>query len=268
MIKSSEIYSFFLNLFRTVNMKKTTFYFLALLFLASCKDEVVDPPAPPVVDQLKMTMQPTFGSSDLVLDQTYTTDEGYLVQFTDLKCYITDVANGSSTLCSSALFDYRANNTVLFTKPGKPADYSNLTAFVGVSASKNHADPTSFSSSDPLYITIANDMHWGWNPGYIFMKVEAKVDTIQNGIDNFDHTVVFHIGGDAYLQNLQLNSITWNAVGSGMYTRALKLDMQKFLNNGTESLDLKTEYTSHTGPGQEAISLKVIQHLKDAISLY
>lgn len=267
MIKSSKIYSFYLNLFRTVSMKKTIFYFLSLLFLASCKDEVIDPPAP-VADQLKMTMQPTFGSNDLVLDQTYTTDEGYLVQFTDLKCYITDVANGSSTLCSSALFDYRANNTVLFTKPGKPSDYADLTMSLGVAASKNHADPTSFSSSDPLYITIANDMHWGWNPGYIFMKVEAKVDTIQNGIDNFDHTIVFHIGGDAYLQNLQLNSITWNAAGNGIYTRALKLDMQKFLNNGTETIDLKTEYTSHTGPGQEAISLKVIQHLKDAISLY
>jgi hypothetical protein len=248
-------------------MKKTIFYFLALLFLASCKDEVIDPPAP-VADQLKMTMQPTFGSSDLVLDQTYTTDEGYLVQFTDLKCYLTDVASSATTLSSSALFDYRGKGTSLFTKPGNPANFTSLTANLGVPASKNHADPTSFASTDPLYITIANDMHWGWNPGYIFIKVEAKVDTIPNGIDNFDHYIVFHVGGEPYLQNLQLNSIAWVAEGNGIFSRKLKLDMQKFLNNGTESIDLKTEHSSHTAAGQEALSLKVIEHFNQAISLY
>jgi hypothetical protein len=248
-------------------MKKATFYFLALLFLSSCKDDEVTPPVT-VIDQLKMTMQPTFGAVDLVLDQAYTTDEGYLVQFTDLKCYLTYIASPTTTLCSTALFDYRGKGTSLFTKPGKPANFTNLTANLGVPASKNHADPTSFASTDPLYITIANDMHWGWNPGYIFIKVEAKVDTIPNGIDNFDHYIVFHVGGEPYLQNLQLNSIAWVAEGNGIFSRKLKLDMQKFLNDGTESIDLKTEHSSHTAAGQEALSLKVIEHFNQAISLY
>jgi len=248
-------------------MKQTTFYLLSILILASCQDDEVIPPAA-VVDQLKMTMQPTFGSVDLILDQTYTTDEGYLVQFTDLKCYLTDIASSSTTLCSSALFDYRERGTSLFTKPGKPSNFSNLTANLGVPPSSNHADPTAFASTDPLNIIIANDMHWGWNPGYIFIKVEARVDTLPNGIDNFDHFVVFHVGGEPYLQNFQLNSISWIAEGNGIFSRRLKLDMQKFLNNGTEAIDLKTEFSSHTAAGQESLSLKVMEHFNQAISLF
>lgn len=243
------------------------FSFFLLLVLFSCDDDkpaVVNPP----VDQLKLVLVPTFGTSDLQLDQTYVTDEGYKVQFTDLKCYLTDLKNGDKTLASSALFDFREKGTTLFTKPGKTTDYASLSAFLGVPTDRNHADPTGFSTTDPLYITNANDMHWGWNPGYIFIKVEAKVDTINDATDNFDHLVVFHVGGDDYLQNLNFGPLTWNAAGTNLYKTTLKLDMSSFLNNGTSSIDLKTEYTSHTAPGQEAISLKVIEHFRDAIGIY
>jgi hypothetical protein len=241
---------------------------MALIVVPSCKDDEVPPVENPPADQLKLDLIPTFGNVDLQLDYTYITDEGYFVQFTDLKCYLTDLKNGSKTLASSALFDFRTTGTKLFTKTGKPADFPSLTGYLGVPSDRNHDDPTQFPTADPLYITIANDMHWGWNPGYIFMKVEAKVDTIDDGNDNFDHLVVFHVGGDTYLQNLNFSGLTWNAAGSNLYTSALKLDMKTFLNNGISAIDLKTEHSSHTAAGQEAISLKVMEHFRDALGIY
>ena len=250
-------------------MKKVALLFslAAGIVFTSCKDD--DPPVTqPQADQLRLNLIPTYGAEDLVLDHTYSTDEGYLVQFTDLKCYMTDLKNGTKTLASSALFDFREKGTALFTKTAKPADFGSLTAYLGVPSDRNHADPTGFSSSDPLYITNANDMHWGWNPGYIFIKVEAKVDTINDAVENFDHLVVFHVGGDTYLQNLSFPGLTWNAAGNYLYISALELDMKKFLNNGTTSIDLKDEHSSHTAAGQEAISLKVIEHFRDALGVY
>ena len=44
--------------------------------------------------------------------------------------------------------------------------------------------------------------------------------------------------------------------------------MQVFLQNGGQTIDLETEYTSHTAPGQEVLSAKVIQNFKAAISEY
>jgi hypothetical protein len=80
--------------------------------------------------------------------------------------------------------------------------------------------------------------------------------------------VVFHVGGDDYLQNLNFGSLSWNAAGANLYATSLKLDMKTFLNNGSSSIDLMTEYSSHTAAGQEAISLKVIEHFRDAIGVY
>ena len=251
-------------------MKKLSIFILStvLIALSACKDKNDSEPTEPVVDQLRMAIIPTFGVDDLVLDQTYITDENYQVQFTDLKCYITDVKNGSNTLCSSALFNFRETGTALFTKPGKPAHFTQLTAYLGVPDTKNHADPTAFATSDPLYLTNANDMHWGWNPGYIFIKVEAKVDTLADGIDNFDHLIIFHVGGNDYLKDLQFPALTWQAAGANLYKTALKFDLKTFLNNGNESIDLKTEHSTHTAAGQEVISAKVMNHFRDAISIY
>ena len=248
-------------------LKFTLYIIIAAAVLTSCKDDQVTEPIP-IVDYLKVTMQPTFGTNELLLDQTFTTAEGYLVQFTDLKCYFTSMKNGSNELCKAALYDYRETGTLLFSKPGKPADYASLNGFVGVDQLYNHEDPSAFANENPLNIAIANDMHWDWNPGYIFMKVEAKVDTTADAIENFDHFVIFHIGTDAFIQPISLPSITWTASGTGLYTLPLKLDMQKFLQNGPQTIDLKTEYSSHSSAGQEALSLKVIQNFKDAISFY
>lgn len=250
-----------------MGIKRSYILFLSLLILSSCKDDKVDIPEP-VVENLKITLQPTYGATDLQLDQTVETVEGYKVQFTDLKCYFSSVKNGSKGLCQAALFDYRQTGTMVFQKAGKPEDFSALTAFLGVDPNLNHDDPSAFPNDSPLNIMIANDMHWDWNPGYIFIKVEAKVDTLVDGVDNFDHFAIFHIGTDPLIQTLNFSDINWVENGNGLHTLQLKLDMYKFLQNGTQTIDLKTEHSSHTMAGQELLSQKVIQNFKDAISIY
>lgn len=248
-------------------MRILAFFIASILIFSSCKNEKVQEPEP-VVEYLKVTLQPTFGISDLQLDQTITTSEGYKVQFTDIKCYFTSVKNASKEVCKSALYDFRENGTIIFKKAGKPSEYSNLSSYLGVDVQYNHSDPSAFENEDPLNIMIANDMHWDWNPGYIFLKIEAKVDTLNDGFDNFNHFVIFHIGADSFIQSLPFTEINWVASEANTYTLPLKVDLQKFLQNGSQTIDLKTEYTSHSASGQEALSLKVIENFKDAISTY
>lgn len=248
-------------------LKNWVLYCVLLVFVSSCKEDKVDVPVT-LIDRLKITMQPTFGPNDLALDQTITTTEGYKVQFTDIKCYFSSVKNGTSELCQAALYDYRQTGNLVFDTPGKPNDYTSLNLFLGVDTALNHDDPSAFPNESPLNIAIANDMHWDWNPGYIFLKIEAKVDTLVDGFDNFNHFVVFHIGTDPMIQSLSFSSINWISIGSGLHVLPLKVDLEKFLQNGTQTIDLKTEFSSHSAAGQEALSLKVIQNFKDAISLY
>lgn len=238
-----------------------------LVVFASCKDKVSEPPEPETA-QLRVSVQPVFGSEVLYLDSTYSTAEGYGVQFTDLKFFAEDVRGPISQLSASSLFDFRETGINLFTAEGIPADFTSLNGNIGVQSSLNHSDPSAFPNESVLNISNSGGMHWGWNPGYIFIKVEAKVDTISDGIDLFDHNVVFHIGQDVNLQTFSFSGINWQQTGDLSYHFPLKLDMQKFLQNGPQTIDLKTEYTSHTAPGQEVLSLKVIQNFKAAISEY
>lgn len=239
---------------------------LSLVLFSGCKDDKVEVPVvEPAVPKLEVTVQPVYGQTSLTPASIVTTAEGYDVQFTEIKFFVTNIGNNGNTLTDAALFDWVEGNQLLLVE-GDKSLYGSLAGNLGVDDSRNHSDPAAFPINSPLNITNADDMHWSWNPGYIFVKVEAKVDTIPDGIALFDHNVVFHIGTDVNLQSLSLTDLNWSAVDGQLSCLALKLDMQLFLQNNGQNIDLKTEYTSHSAPGQEALSLKVIENFKAAIN--
>lgn len=238
---------------------------LSVLSLSSCKEDKVEPETPVVSPTLEVKVQPVFGSANLQADVAYTTVEGYDVKFTDLKFFFTNVVNGSTTLTNAALFDWTATGTSFISVKGDKSNFASLSGNLGVGATDNHADPSAFANESVLNIANANDMHWDWNPGYIFIKVEAKADTIPDGIALFDHTIVFHIGLDVNLQTWTLTDLNWVTIDANTSRTTLKLDLEKFLQNNGQNIDLKTEFSSHSASGQEVISLKVIENFKAAI---
>ncbi len=238
---------------------------LSVLVLSSCKEDKVDPISPVVEPTLEVKIQPVFGASILHENTAYTTAEGYDVEFTELKFYFSNVGNGSNVLIDAALFDWTATGTSFISVKGNKNNFMNLAGNLGVGAADNHADPSAFPNASALNIANANDMHWDWNPGYIFIKVEGKADTIPNGIALFDHNFVFHVGLDVNLQTVSFSDLNWVSISEAISRTTLKLDLEKFLQNGSQTIDLKTEFSSHSGSGQEAISLKAIQNFKAAI---
>lgn len=229
-----------------------------------CKDK--DPePEPEPTPAAVIEVQPLFNGSELFLDSTYTTQEGYLVQFTDIKFYLENVRNGSNLFADAMLFDYRERGKELYCASVNASNFGSISANLGVDSSVNHSDPSSFPTSSWLNISKSNDMHWDWNPGYIFVKIEGKVDTIQDATNLFDHSIVFHCGLDANMQTVQFDNLNWTYIGADSYRLLLDLDMGTFLQGSSQNIDLKTEFTSHSAPGQEAITLKVMQNFKEAL---
>lgn len=239
---------------------------LVLLLSMSCNKDEVPEPAESVAS-LRIYVDPVFAGAPLYLDSTYTTAEGYKVQFTDIKFYIQNVRNGNTTLIDAALFDFAERGHLLYSGNGKGSDFQNLQANLGVEASINHDDPSAFANSSWLNISNANDMHWGWNPGYIFVKIEGRVDTIPDSQLLFDRSIVFHCGGDAYLQSLDFTGLIWTPTGETLVEQTTwQLDMATFLQGSAQNIDLKTEFTSHSSPGQEAITLKVLENFNEALT--
>ena len=230
--------------------------------LSSCKEKVVELDSPPTV---RMTVHPNFGGTTLYLDSVYTTQEGYDVKFTDIKFYLENIRNGTEVLTDAALFDYRARGNNFFDIGADPQKFSALDANLGVDASVNHNDPSAFPNSSMLNIINANDMHWEWNPGYIFLKIEAKVDTIPDATSLFNHNVVYHIGMDVNMQTLSFPSVNWIPNGIQSFI-PMHVDMKAFLET-PEVIDLKDEPSSHSAPGEDVLTLKVITNFKNAITL-
>jgi hypothetical protein len=237
-----------------------------IFFLTNCKKEVTTNSVDQTPSQtLEVGVFPMFGSDSLFLDSTYTTDEGYQVQFTDIKFFGGNWKNGNSVLFDAALFDFRATKNFFARVANSPTSYTAIQGFLGVDSTKNHADPSAFPVTSVLNIANANDMHWDWNPGYIFVKIEAKVDTIPDGIPLFDHFAVFHVGTDSFIQTLDFPVVQWVKMNESTYKASLLLDMHQFLSNGSQPIDLKNEYTSHTAAGQELTTQKVMQNFKSSL---
>lgn len=241
---------------------------LVCVALFSCKkkkNNVVDTPAP-AVQQSKLSMKPVFGNANLVLDSVYTMSNGFQIKFTELKTYFSEIKSGGSVMKDIALFNFRETGNLIFQSNQVVANPSSIQFGIGVPSSINHNDPSTFPNTNPLNIAIANDMHWDWNPGYIFFKVEAKVDTIVDGITNCDHNLVYHVGTDSYFTNQTITNLTWSAVSPSVNQAWLKIDLKHFFENSGSPIDVRTESTTHSMASQNAVTEKVRQNFSASIS--
>ncbi len=249
-----------------MNYKFLLAFSLPLLVFISCEKDKPEP-EPEQEKNMQIDVMPYFGEQQLYLDSVYTTDENYLIQFQEVRLYMSNFANSGTTLNDVALFNLRQTQHAFLNTQADATQFGAMTAVLGIDSLRNHADPSSFPTTSPLNIMNANDMHWGWNPGYIFIYIDAKIDTIPDATVNLDHFLSFHIGKDQFKQNLSLGNVPWNITENSTEILAkatLKLDLKQFLY-APHILNLKAENISHTGPGQDDLSLRLIQNFANAI---
>ena len=238
---------------------------VASLMLLACKKEKEEAPVEETA-QLEMRLFPMFQSDTLELDSTITLSSGFKMQVTDIKCYFYGLQNNGKQVIQAALFDYRDRGMQVFNTPGSYLDFASLSGILGVDTSVNHDDPAAFANSNPLNIANAGDMHWGWNPGYIFIKFEAKADTIPDGNDVFNHYLVYHIGTDNYLSNISFPTVNWQMITNKLHRAQLRLQVEAIFENATTPIDIRSEYMTHSGSGVEALTEKFRSNFVQALS--
>ena len=241
---------------------------IGLLAFTSCKD---DEPTPcdddePVVQEVRINLVPTYNGQILEFNTDYTTQEGYTIEFTKINVIMTNFSHNGNELFASGVYKYEDDSRVLWEGPGDYSEFPSMTSNIGVPASENHEDPSARPSSDPLNILNTDDMHWGWNPGYIFLMIEGKADTsaTQNGQDLMNF--LYHIGKDDFLVPVSLQNLTWTQINSSLHETDIYVDMYKVFDGDTADIDMKLERSSHTMPGQETLSNKVITNFANALS--
>jgi hypothetical protein len=212
---------------------------------------------------LKINIIPKYGDEILYLDSVYNTSEGYFVKFTEFKFYITKLGNGSHLLCDAALFDFSTTQNTSINTSGDVLNFTSLSGIIGVDSLNNHSDPSAFNNDSPLNISNAGLMHWGWNPGYIFVNMIGKVDTLASG-NTFDHNFIFHVGTDQFKRNFEFTDLIWSPYEDG-HELQFEIDLKTFLNNNGSTIDLKNEYFTHSGSGDIELTEKLANNFMNAL---
>jgi hypothetical protein len=238
---------------------------IASFVFTGCKDDKIEED-PIVKDEVRLSLSPNYAGQSFDLNSFYQTQEGYSIQFTKLNFILTHVKNGSSTLCDAAVYKYENNASLIWQGEGDFTKFDAITGNVGVGPDENHLDPSSLTLTNPLNIQNTGDMHWGWNPGYIFLMIEGKADTTAAQTGVHDMNFLYHVGMDALLKTFSLESLNWVKKNDHLHEATLALDMSLIFNGTNHTVDVKQERSSHTMPSQEALSTKIIENFVEALT--
>ena len=178
-------------------MKHLKFSILSIVILfASCKKDEVFQYNSNLKGSLTVEFDNIAGAADLQLNTgLYTNASGETFKVTKLKYYVSNfvLTTSDNTIVKvpqdSCYFLIDESNAASH----KPAltvpegEYKTLTFMVGVDSIRSTQDISQrIGVLDPT--TAGGDMYWGWNSGYIFLKLEGS---LSSSAKNF----MYHIGG-------------------------------------------------------------------------
>lgn len=222
-------------------ISKIVFLFAAisLISLNSCKRDKTK--------TLDLEVNYKVGSESFSYDDTYTIG-GTAIKFDLVQFYVSSIAlmDDDGTM---AMFP----DKYLLVKPemttyslgeipeSYDSDHAHMLNFnVGIDETTNGQTESTFlsrSENDPLAAQNPA-MHWSWNSGYIFLKIDAQVDTSGDG--TVDAVAAFHIGMNDFLTST--STMMHTDLETGENTLSLNFDVATLFDD----VDLSTEYVTMT----------------------
>ncbi len=236
-------------------MRSKVFLFLALFsmiavtFTACSNDD--EQPTP----EDKVMMK--FGFDYVVNGEAYDTSKVYDINGTAVKFSIANFYVGGITFMSEEGVPTEVENKYLLVTPesgmqevaelGK-GHYHMARFFIGVDPETNSQTEEDFTTrsedpNDPLGLQFPS-MHWNWNTGYKFIRVDGNVDTDADGMP--DETMSFHLGKDEMLKTLEF--VTHKDVDEA---HSGHMHFEFDLAKAFEGIDLSQEYFTHALSTQE-----------------
>lgn len=204
------------------------------------------------------------GNQEAVYDTTYLKD-GRQFKLSDYRYYISNIV-----LIKSDDSEYPLTGKVILANPSQNeyelgdvpvGEYKGFRFMLGLDSATNHMDPTTYGASDPLAIQT-NPIHWSWNSGYIFFKIEGDVDTTLAANGTPDYEFFYHIGLDEYSRTIDFSTSAFEVVGDADNEIGLTFDLNKALNN----VDMRVENETHTF-NNTTLATKIASNWQSAFEL-
>jgi hypothetical protein len=217
------------------------FAILSVSFIGCEKnDETV-----PTSEKLTLHLHTMVGSEYAAYGVSFTDETGRQFNLTDFRYYLSNFVlinesgdeipvSGKVVLAGPSSHEYELGDV-------PSGNYRGFRFLVGLDSATNHTDPTIYASDNPLSIQSPG-IHWDWNSGYIFMKVEGFVDTTLNNSGTPDYEFFYHVGMDALKRTIDFSTSSFEVKAGTDAELVLDLDLRKVLTN----VDMRTENETHT----------------------
>ncbi len=232
-----------------------------------CKDDEDETPTPtPNTEQkLSFHLHSMVGTSAASYGVEYLHTSGRKFNIADFRYYISNIVlikndgsqlplTGKVILVNPATNEYELSQVPV-------GSYKGFTFMLGLDSAANHSDPTTYPASNPLSIQSPG-IHWDWNSGYIFMKVEGNVDTTLAANGPLDFQYFYHIGMDDFRRTIDFSTSAFTVVSGSNYEIGIEFDLLEMLNN----VDMRTENETHT-MNNMPLAMKIADNWQDAFEL-
>lgn len=243
-------------------MSKATLFspLLAALACAACGDD--DPAATASSAPLTIAFEGTVGTEPLALQLASYEAPGVAggYQVSRLSFFLSEVELLSEVegevlgtdVAEVAYVELGTDGQSSFTADDVPVGaYTGLRFNLGLTAEQDAQQPVDYAPGHPLADPAEYWVDWG---SYVFLKIEGRADTLDDGLARFDQGFVYHVGRAAeYTRRLEVRTpITVAADGAGAAT-ALAVDLEELLGLRTADPVSLTGVADHTNDAAERI---------------
>lgn len=215
-------------------LKLTVLLAFMLAAATGCKEE-----NEPEGTDFSLKMNFKYGSQNLVYGQEYDYGTDSKIKIELVRFYVSlpelQTADGNWVPFPNAYFIFQPDNAVFQAGKMPEGNYTALRFGLGVDNSRNvETDPDAIPATDyPLDspLNAANDMYWTWATGYIFVKVEGRIDANGNGsyADLDDKIISYHPGVAELYRTVSLSKNI--NIGNEATQAELTLDVAKLFEN-------------------------------------
>ena len=239
--------------------------FAIILFTTSCKKE--ESAVKNTKQVLDFHWHSKVGSNDASYGVQFTTNNGIKFKISDWRYYVSNFTlikdDGTEYPITDKVFLIDIANEDYSLDSVPVGNYRGFKFTVGLDSATNHKDPTLNPASRPLALQSPS-IHWSWNSGYIFMKIEGKYDSTvaQIGGASINQPFFFHVGTDKLKQVIDYSDEPFTVESGEDKMLHIEMDFLKILN----SVDLKTENATHTGDNLP-LATKISNNWKTAFTL-
>lgn len=207
-------------------------------------------------ETFELHLQPYYNSQLFHLDSVYILPNGQQIKISNIRFYASNYSFSNGINIKSTLYNLRENGIRLLSTEKDISTSTAVNFYFGIDSVTNHSDPSAYDLDDPLNILNANDMHWSWNPGYIFLIVQGVADTTGSGTQ-FNQPVLFHIGKDYNYRLIAADNLQWNTTITSSGDKFTKAVLCLEVNKIFENINLKTQNLCHSDVDEQVLSLQL-----------